>query len=103
MLDFASALYLGFRHPSSSLTSWDQLTTGAPAALGAPAGTDDLQARLAALLGCMRATVTPSTLHAFWDLFVVLGSPPHTILVDDGAYPIARWGVERAQARGAIR
>jgi 8-amino-7-oxononanoate synthase len=101
-LDFTSSLYLGFLHPSRSLEPWDQLTTGTPAALGVAATTSRVQARLAALLGCARATVAPSTLHAFWDLFIVLGTDDHAILVDTGAYPIARWGVERAAARGAI-
>jgi 8-amino-7-oxononanoate synthase len=101
-LDFTSSLYLGFRHPSASLEPWDQLTTGMPAVLGVPAGAAALQRRLAVLLGCARATVAPSTLHAFWDLFGVLGSDKAAVLVDAGAYPIARWGVERAHARGAI-
>ena len=101
-LDFTSSLYLGFLHRSGSLPPWDRLTTGTPAALGVAAGTRSLEARLAALLGCPAATVAPSTLHAFWDLFVVLGADQGAIMVDDGAYPIARWGAERAAARGAI-
>lgn len=101
-LDFTSSLYLGLRHRSDTLEPWDQLTSGSPAALGVPAGGGRLQARLATLLGCARATVAPSTLHAFWDLFIVLGADRGAVVVDDGAYPIARWGVERAQAWGAI-
>jgi 8-amino-7-oxononanoate synthase len=99
-LDFSSSLYLGFTHPSGSLDPWAQLTAGVPAALGVPSGTAGLQSRLAGLLGCARATLAPSTLHVFWDLFVVLGADH--VIVDDGTYPIARWGVERAAARGAI-
>jgi 8-amino-7-oxononanoate synthase len=102
VLDFSSALYLGFLHPRRSLKPWGQLTAGTPAALGVPAEASRLQARLAALLGCARATVAPSTLHVFWDLFVVLGTDEGAVVVDDGAYPIARWGVERAAARGTI-
>jgi hypothetical protein len=30
MLDFTSALYLGFRHPNRSLRPWSQFTTGVP-------------------------------------------------------------------------
>ena len=42
-----------------------------------------------------------STLHVFWDLFRHLaGRRPRAIYMDAGAYPIARWGVERAAARG---
>ena len=41
-------------------------------------------------------------MHAFWDLFVVLGADKAVVLVDDGAYAIARWGAERAASHGAI-
>jgi 8-amino-7-oxononanoate synthase len=98
--DFTSALYLGFRHPSASLAPWEQLTTGVPAALRAPAATDRVAAALAALIGCRRATLATSTLHLFCDLFVVLADRDASIHVDGDAYPIARWGVERAAARG---
>ena len=101
-LDFSSSLYLGLRHPARSLEPWQQLTAGTPAALGVPATAALLQERLATLLGCARATVASSTLHVFWDLFVVLGADEGAVIVDGGAYPIARWGVERAAARGAI-
>jgi 8-amino-7-oxononanoate synthase len=37
----------------------------------------------------------------FWDLFTLLAEGGGPILVDAGAYPIARWGIERAMARGA--
>ena len=40
----------------------------------------------------------PSTLHLFWDLFAVLGPGNAVILRDCGAYPIARWGTDRARA-----
>ena len=46
----------------------------------------------------------PSTLHLFWDLFGMLGKQPVSIYLDEGAYPIARWGAERAAACGvAVR
>lgn len=101
-LDFSSSLYLGLRHPTRSLEPWEQLTVGAPAALRVPSTVAPLQDWLATLLGCVRATVAPSTLHIFWDLFLVLGGEAGAVVVDDGAYPIARWGVERAAARGAM-
>jgi 8-amino-7-oxononanoate synthase len=100
MLDFTSALYLGLRHASGSLRPWAQLTTGAPAALAAPAGAGRIADRLAALIGCDRATVAPSTLHLFWDLFGMLSGDGIAIYMDAGVYPIARWGIERATARG---
>ena len=100
MLDFTSALYLGMRHASGSLRPWEQLTTGAPAALAAPPGAGNIASRLAALIGGDRATLAPSTLHLFWDLFGMLSGDGIAIYMDAGVYPIARWGIERAMARG---
>jgi len=100
LLDFTSALYLGMRHGSRSLEPWDKLTTGLPTAFSEPRVAVRLARSLAALQGCERATLAPSTLHLFWDLFGVLSEGPIAIYTDSGAYPIARWGIERAAARG---
>jgi len=100
MLDFTSALYLGMRHSSDSLEPWVQLTTGVPAALQTPPGALSLAATLAELQGCERATLRTSTLHLFWDLFGMLAGEGIAIYRDEGLYPIARWGIERASARG---
>ena len=100
MIDFTSALYLGIRHASCSLASWTQLTTGGPAALVEPPGTRQLARAIATLQGCERATFAPSTLHLFWDLFGLLSRDAVSIYMDDGVYPIARWGIERAAAHG---
>lgn len=103
-LDFTSALYLGLRHPSPSLRSWPGLTTGKPAALQPAPGSAVLARKFAALVGCERATPLASTLHLFWDLFGLLAHDRVRIYMDDGTYAIARWGVERAAARGiAVR
>jgi len=100
VLDFTSALYLGLRHPSGSLRPWPQLTTGVPAALAAPPEADAIAQQVATLQGCQRGLLGPSTFHLFWDLFGMLARQPVAIYVDAEAYPIARWGVERAAARG---
>lgn len=100
MLDFGSALYLGMRHPSASLGAWDALTLGRPAASSEPPGAVVLAAALARLTGCEAATLLPSTLHLFWDLLGVLSTQRVVLLVDEGSYPIARWGAERAAAHG---
>jgi len=100
MLDFTSALYLGLRHPTGSLRPWAQLTTGRPAALATPASQVGLAQALAELQGCERATLSPSTLHLFWDLFTVWARGRVAIYMDAGTYAIAHWGVERAAARG---
>jgi len=88
------------RHASCCLPSWTQLTTGAPAALVEPPGTHQLARAIATLQGCEAATFAPSTLHLFWDLFGLLSRNAASIYMDEGVYPIARWGIERAAARG---
>lgn len=104
MLDFSSSLYLGLRHASRSLAPWDRLTDGVPSALAEPPGAAAVAAALAALIGGERAVLLPSTLHLFWDLFGIQSGDAIAIYVDAGAYPIARWGIERAAARGvAVR
>lgn len=100
MLDFTSALYLGMRHASESLRPWAQFTMGRPAALASPPSASTVAEQLAALQGCEAATLMPSTLHLFWDLFTILASKRIAIYMDAGTYAIARWGIERAAARG---
>ena len=102
MPDFTSALYLGLGHPTPVLRPWSRLTTGAPAALVEPPRAPAVSRTLAALTGCENATLATSTLHSFWDLFSILAGPEDAIYMDAGAYPIARWGVERAGSRGTL-
>jgi 8-amino-7-oxononanoate synthase len=98
--DFTSALYLGLNHAHAELRRGRRLTLGKPAALSPPES-DVIADQLAHLIGCERATLGTSTLHLFWDLFGQLSQERVAIYVDEGAYPIARWGVERALGRGA--
>ncbi len=101
MLDFTSALYLGFRHPSRSLRPWPALSAGRPAALAEPPGAAGVARALADLQGCAAATLAASTLHLFWDLFLILaGDSRVAIHVDAVAYPISGWGIERAAGHG---
>lgn len=100
MLDFTSALYLGWHHPSLALPGWAALTLGRPAALQAPPGAVELAAGLAALQGCAAATLLPSTLHLFWDLCGVLARVGGVLYLDAAAYAVARWGAERGAALG---
>lgn len=127
MIDFTSARYLGLDQ-SSACGTWSQLSTGVPAALFDPPGARAVANQLARLQGCQRGTLGTSTLHLFWDLFGQLSSTPLrirsllspvepmgnfgfesdrsvtrqnvAIYVDEHAYPIARWGVERAASYG---
>jgi 8-amino-7-oxononanoate synthase len=101
MADFSSALYLGFEHGSGSLPGWTQLTPGKPAALEEVPGTRHVQRELAVLTGCERVVPGASTLHLFNDLFGMLASRNDiAIWIDEAAYPIARWGTDRAAASG---
>jgi 8-amino-7-oxononanoate synthase len=100
MLDFTSALYLGFEHASWSLPGWDRLTLGKPAALEEIPGAEEVQRELAALTGCERVQLGSSTLHLFCDLFAMLAKWDVEIWVDEATYPIARWGTDRAAASG---
>lgn len=101
VLDFTSALYLDMRHPSGALEPWESLTLGKPAALEQPPGAAGVARELAVLLGCEAALLLPSTLHLYWDLFAMLAEQTVALLIDGGAYPIARWGAQQALARGA--
>ncbi|WP_207436074.1 pyridoxal phosphate-dependent aminotransferase family protein [Sabulibacter ruber] len=100
MDDFTSALYLGFRHPSSHVSPWQQLTTGIPAALEEPPINQWVANQVAKMQGLETGVISPSSLHLYWD---VLGQAREStlILADDKSYAVARWGLERAAARGA--
>jgi 8-amino-7-oxononanoate synthase len=100
VIDLTSSLYLGLRHDSRSVPGWARLTTGVPAALAAAPAAGTVARRLAGLIGTETATMAPSTLHAFWDVFTAMGA--REIYVDAGTYPIASWGAERARSSGSV-
>jgi 8-amino-7-oxononanoate synthase len=100
VIDLTSSLYLGLKHDSASVPGWGRLTTGVPAALATAPAAGIVARELADLIGTEAATVAPSTLHAFWDLFGTMGA--RDIHVDAGTYPIAWWGAERARCGGAV-
>jgi 8-amino-7-oxononanoate synthase len=100
VVDFSSALYLGFRHGSGELPAWGALTAGKPAALWEPRLACATANRVAELQGCETGVVGPSTFHLYWDLFGGLAKERPRILLDSGAYPVSRWGVERAACSG---
>ncbi len=100
MPDFACSLYLGLRHPKGSLAPWQSLTTGAPAALKEPERSTSAAQAFAKLMGCGRGVLSPSTLHLFWDLFGMLSRRSRAIYIDSEAYPITKWGAERAAGKG---
>lgn len=100
-LDFTSALYLGLRHASNSLPAWSQLTLGKPAALSEWRSSRSVAQHIASLQGCESGVLGASTLHLFWDLGGMLAAEGAAFYADAGIYPVARWGLERASARGA--
>jgi 8-amino-7-oxononanoate synthase len=100
MVDFTSALYLGFRHAHNTLWPWAQFTTGRPAALEPAPEARRVARDLAELLLCERALIMPSTLHLYWDLFDLLATDRIAIYADAATYPVVGWGIERAVAKG---
>jgi 8-amino-7-oxononanoate synthase len=101
VIDFTSSLYLGFRHSREELPGWPFLTAGKPAALWEPELARTVARQAAALQGAESGLVSTSTLHLFWDVLGWLADRRYRVHLDAGAYPIARWGVERAAGRGA--
>jgi 8-amino-7-oxononanoate synthase len=100
MIDFTSSLYLGLDHPSAVLDPWPALTLGRPAALEDPPGGVGVARSLELLQGLPAATLAPSTLHLFWDLFHLLQRTRRTVLLlDAGAYPILRWAARASCSR----
>lgn len=100
MPDFTSALYLGLGHASHRLKGWGQLSLGRPAVLEEPPGAVQVAASLSQLQGTEAAVLLPSTLHLFVDAFECFATPGSAIYLDNGNYPITRWGAERALLRG---
>lgn len=100
MLDFTSALYLGFQHPYNTLRSWPALTTGKPAILEEPSGSSVVEEQLARLTGCEAAVLAPSTLHAFFDLFQTFSGPRMRVFLDEATYPISRWAAQQGRLCG---
>jgi 8-amino-7-oxononanoate synthase len=68
--------------------------------LAAPPLAAAIAAALAELQGCEAATLLPSTLHLFFDLFEILRHDGIRLYIDAGAYPIAGWAAQRAAALG---
>lgn len=99
-LDFASSLYLGFYHKGLCLPLDQGLTTGVPSALEYTKRNAAAALEVARLQGYGCGVLAPSTLHLSWDLFGVLARDRSDIFFDSGAYPIMRWGAERAAAKG---
>lgn len=102
MADFTSALYLGWNHSGqrSSGGRSEALTLGKPAALEEMPGSRVLGQRMAALAGFPMGLAAPSTLHLSLDVCLFLADQGVEFLVERGAYPVMRWGLELAAARG---
>ena len=101
MTDFTSALYLGWTHAWLESGAPPQpLTLGKPAALQEPPGAVSLARRIAQLTRFEAALCAPSTLHLAIDVSAAFARQNAAFFVEDGIYPICRYGVELAQARG---
>ncbi|RTQ52508.1 aminotransferase class I/II-fold pyridoxal phosphate-dependent enzyme [Hymenobacter gummosus] len=97
MADFTSALYLGAR-----AVPWPAglpLTSGRPAALHEPAGHRWVAREVARRQGLDAGVLAPSSLHLFCDVLTLL-PPRGAVLLDEGLYPVGRWGTLRALLQG---
>ena len=95
MIDFTSSLYLGMKHASAGLSDWSQLTTGVPSALFESIASQKIAGKIAGLQGLEKGILAPSTLHLYWDLFVLLSGKNIAVFIDENAYPVSRYGIER--------
>ncbi|WP_052732963.1 aminotransferase class I/II-fold pyridoxal phosphate-dependent enzyme [Hymenobacter terrenus] len=96
MLNFTSALYLGPRvlPPPAGLV----LTTGRPAALTEDARAARVAREVAHRQGLETGLLAPSTLHLFWDVFLLMPTAG-VVLLDQRLYPVGQWGALRALRR----
>ncbi len=103
MVDFTSALYLGWNHAAvqSHRRHGQPLTLGKPAVLEEPAGSRILASRIAELTGAEAGLVAPSTLHLALDVSMFLSERGVDFYAERGTYPTSRWGLELATARGS--
>jgi 8-amino-7-oxononanoate synthase len=100
MADFTSALFLGLRHPASSLRPWHSLTNGRPSSLVEPAAAVRVASTVARRQGAPDGVLYHSTLHALSDIFGDLVATRSIVAIDDAVYPITEWAALRAVARG---
>ena len=104
MLDFTTALYLGFDHPSRDLEPWDRLTIGVPAAVEPVPGAGEIEHGLAAVVGKPAALVGRSTLHLLVDVIASIGPRHSGVYIDGAAYPIVDLAVRSMVGRaGPVR
>ena len=99
MVDFTSSLYLGMRHKTAELLKWSQLTTGVPAALWEPVKSREIGRAIAHMQGLETGRLAPSTLHLYWDLYGFLSNQNITVFIDEKAYPVSMYGVERLSVK----
>ncbi len=98
-MDFTSSLYLGMKHSSNELKSWQQLTTGIPAALGEFGEAVHVANYAAGMQGLESGLVAPSTLHLYLDLFDFLSHRQVVVFIDEKVYPVSRYGIEKLLLR----
>lgn len=98
-IDFRSSLYLGMRHPSRELQSWQRLTTGGPALLDEPPLNREIARQVASLQGLEHGILAPSTLHLWLDFFQAIDRNT-VLLIDEQAYPLMDWISRLATGRG---
>jgi 8-amino-7-oxononanoate synthase len=101
VFDLSTVGYLGMRHISEDLRPWDCLSNGRPQTIDEMDSFEDtLATRIAVLQGCEAAVFATSTFQLFWGLFDLLADEEVVIYIEEGTYPVAKWGVERASYHG---
>ncbi|HEX7905268.1 MAG TPA: aminotransferase class I/II-fold pyridoxal phosphate-dependent enzyme [Chitinophagaceae bacterium] len=100
MSDFISSLYLGMKHDSTELKTWNQLTTGMPAGLYETVTSKKVGATVAAMQGLESGICAPSTMHIYSDLFGLLSKKRIKLFIDEKIYPVSRYGIEKLSVAG---
>lgn len=95
MIDFTSSLYLGMKHGSAELKTWQQLTAGVPAALYEHDLSKQVGTYVAHMQGLEAGISATSTLHLYWDLFGLLSDKQTVLFIDEKVYPVSKYGIEK--------
>jgi 8-amino-7-oxononanoate synthase len=92
MIDFSSALYLGWNHAGVQSRRGQSvpLTLGKPAAQEEAPGSRKLASLLAGLAGAEAGLLMPSTLHAALDVCLLLAKQGVDFLAETGSYYTSR-------------